>query len=197
MLSEHDRETSLKSTFGPIEKWIKKLFRIKSATPDESTDRRDFYRLQHDKNQPLDLCLTMQDEQVFCTAIEELSASGFSCILTESGTIRCGEPMSALFVLPFKDPVIIRTEVLLITIEGNKGERLFRFRYYDEMSDDDRELIHRYIVQKQFEVIQKKTAKKTGANRMKKIFQPEINASTKISGSNTCRSSAFSPTPMK
>ena len=156
MLSEHDRETSLKSAFGPIEKWIKKLFRIKSATPDKSADRRDFYRLTHDKIQPLDLCLTMQDEQVFCTTIEDLSASGFSCRLTESGTIRCGEPMSALFVLPLDEPVIIRTEVFLMSIVGNEDVRLFRFRYFDEMSDDDRELIHRYIVQKQFEIIQDK-----------------------------------------
>ncbi|MFT4579599.1 MAG: c-di-GMP-binding flagellar brake protein YcgR [Nitrospinales bacterium] len=156
MLSEHDRETSLKSAFSPIEKWIKKLFRIKSANPDTTTDRRDFYRLPHDKIQPLDLCLTMQDEQVFCTTIEDLSASGFSCRLIESGTIRCGEPMSALFVLPLDEPVIIRTEVFLMSIVGNEDARLFRFRYYDEMSDDDRELIHRYIVQKQFEIIQNK-----------------------------------------
>ena len=89
MLSKHDRETSLKSTFGSVEKGIKKLFRFKSVTPDKTTDRRDFYRLPHDKIQPLDLCLTMQDEQVYCTTIEDLSASGFSCRLNELGTIRC------------------------------------------------------------------------------------------------------------
>ena len=156
MLSKHDRETSLKSAFGPVEKWIKKLFRIKSATLDKTTDRRDFYRLPYDKIQPLDLCLTMQDEQVFCTTIENLSASGFSCRLIESGTICCGEPMSALFVLPLDEPVIIRTEVFLMSIVGNEDVRLFCFGYYDEISDNDRELIHRYIVQKQFETIQNK-----------------------------------------
>ena len=156
MLSEYDLETSLKSAFSPIEKWIKKLFRIKSATLHQTTDKRDFYRLLQDKTQPLDLCLTMQDEQVFCTTIEDLSASGFSCRLIESGTIHCGEPMSALFILPLDEPVIIRTEVFLMSIVGNEGARFFRFRYYDEMSDDDRELIHRYIVQKQFEISQNK-----------------------------------------
>jgi hypothetical protein len=156
MLSKHDRKTSLKSIFGPVEKWIKKLFRIKSTTTDKTTDRRDFYRLPHDKIQPLDLCLTMQDEQVYCTTIEDLSASGFSCSLNESGTIHCGEPISALFVLPLDEPVIIRTEVFLISIVGNEDARFFRFCFYDEMSDDDRELIHRYIVQKQFEMIQRK-----------------------------------------
>ena len=156
MLSKHDRETSLKPTCGSVEKWINQLFRIKSTTRDKTTDRRDFYRLPHDKIQPLDLCLTMQNEQVFCTTIEGLSASGFSCRLNESGTIRCGEPISALFVLPLDEPFIIRTEVFLISIVGNKDARFFRFCFCDEMSDDYRELIHRYIVQKQFEMIKKK-----------------------------------------
>ena len=159
MLSKHDQETSLKSTFGSVEKWIKKLFRMKSAITDKTTDRRDFYRLPYDKIQPLDLCLTMQDEQVYCTTMEDLSTSGFSCRLNESGTIRCGEPISALFVLPLDEPVIIRTEVILISIVGNEDARFFRFCFYDEMSDDDRELIHRYIIQKQFEMIQRKNHK--------------------------------------
>ena len=159
MLSKQDQETSLKLTFGSVEKWIKNFFRIKSATTDKTTDRRDFYRLPYDKIQPLDLCLTMQDEQVYGTTIEDLSASGFSCSLNESGTIRCGEPVSALFVLPLDEPFIIRTEVFLISIVGNEDARFFRFCFFDEMSDDDRELIHRYIVQKQFEIIQRKGRK--------------------------------------
>jgi hypothetical protein len=159
MLSKHDREISLKSTFGSVKKWVKKLFRIKSETTDKITDRRDFYRLRHDKIQLLDLCLTMQDEQVYCTTIEDLSASGFSCRLDESGTIRCGELISALFVIPLDEPVIIRTEVFLISIVGNEDARFFRFSFYDKMSNDDLELIHRYIVQKQFEMIQRKDRK--------------------------------------
>jgi c-di-GMP-binding flagellar brake protein YcgR len=159
MLSKKDRETSLKSTFGSVEKWIKNLFSIKSATIYKTTDRRDFYRLPYDKIQPLDLCLTLQDEQVYCTTIEDLSASGFSCRLNELGTIRCGELISALFVLPIDEPVIIRTEVFLISIVGNEDARFLRFCFYDEMSDDDRELIHRYIIQKQFEMIQRKDRK--------------------------------------
>jgi c-di-GMP-binding flagellar brake protein YcgR len=159
MLSKHDRETSLKSTFGSVEKWIKNFFRINSVTTDKTKDRRDFYRLPYDKIQPLDLCLTMQDEQVYCATIEDLSASGFSCMLNESGTIDCGEPISALFILPLDEPVIIRTEVFLRSIVGNEDARFFRFCFYDEMSDNDRKSIHRYIIQKQFEMIQRKERK--------------------------------------
>jgi hypothetical protein len=64
-----------------------------------------------------------------------------------------------LFVLPLEEPIIIRTEVFLISIVGNEDARFFRFCFYDEMSDDDRELIHRYIIQKQFEMIQRKDRK--------------------------------------
>ena len=46
---------------------------------DPDVDRGDFYRLVTDSWNPLDLCLTMQDERVFCTNIDDLSASGFSC----------------------------------------------------------------------------------------------------------------------
>jgi len=64
--------------------------------------------------------------------------------------------MSALFVLALEEPVIIRTEVFLVSIEGFKDDRIFRFRFFNEMNDDDRELIHRYIVQKQFELLETK-----------------------------------------
>lgn len=157
MLSEHGQETNLKSVYNPIEKWLKKVFRVKPAASEKSgADRRDFYRLAHDELQPLDLCLTMQDEQVFCTTVEDLSAGGFSCKLTEPAEIRCGELMSALFVLALEEPVIIRAKACLIPTEGNKSEKVFRFRFFDEMNDDDRELIHRYIVRKQFELLQNK-----------------------------------------
>ena len=46
-------------------------------TVDPDVDRRDFYRLVTDSRNPLELCLTMQDERVFCTNIDDLSASGF------------------------------------------------------------------------------------------------------------------------
>ena len=157
MLSEHDRETTLKSAYSPIEKWLKKIFHINSATINiPGVDKRDFFRLSHDEIQPLDLCLTMQDEQVFCTTIEDLSVSGFSCQLAESGTIHCGEPMFALFVLALEEPVLIRTEVFLVSIEGPKDRSIFHFRFFDEMNDDDRELIHRYISQKQFALLESK-----------------------------------------
>jgi hypothetical protein len=44
---------------------------------DSDVDRRDFYPLVTDSWNPLDICLTMQEEGVFWTNIDDLSASGF------------------------------------------------------------------------------------------------------------------------
>ena len=122
-------------------KWLKKTFHINSAKKEKSgVDTRDFLRLSHDEIHPLDLCL-IQNEQVFCTTIEDLSAKGFSCRLAELDIIHCGEPMSALFVLALEEPVIIRTEVFLVSIESPKEQRVFHFRFFDEINNNNREMI--------------------------------------------------------
>ena len=153
MLSKKDPKTTLKPVFSPMGKWLKKIFHINSAKIEKpGVDTRFFSRLSHDETRPLDLCL-MQHEQVFCTTIENLSTKGFSCRLAELDTIHCGEPMSALFVLALEEPVIIRTEVFLVSIEEPTKERVFPFRFFDETNNNNREMIQQYIIQKQFELL--------------------------------------------
>ena len=53
----------------------------------------------------LDLCLTMQDERVFCTNIDDLSASGFGCRIKGLARLHRKQTIMALFVLPIKEPV--------------------------------------------------------------------------------------------
>ena len=152
MLSKKSRDTTLKPVFSPMGKWLKKIFHINSAKKEKpGVDTRDFFGLSHDEIQSLDLCL-MQHDQVFCTTIEDLSASGFSCRLAELDIIHCGEPMSTLFVLALEEPVIIRTEVFLVSIEEPKGKRVFHLRFFDEINNNNREMIQQYIIQKQFEL---------------------------------------------
>jgi hypothetical protein len=67
---------------------------------DPDVDRRDFYRLVTDSRNPLELCLTMQDERVFCTNIDDLSASGFVCRIKGLGRLHNKQPITALFALP-------------------------------------------------------------------------------------------------
>lgn len=145
--------------YKPIERWLRKVFRMKSGeTPaDPNVDRRDFYRLLADVRQPLDLCLTMQDERVFCTNIRDLSASGFGCYIKGLARIHSKQSITAVFVLPMEEPRIIKSEVFLVSVQKGDEENgdIFRFRFFEGMQDGDRDLIHRYIVLKQFETLEK------------------------------------------
>lgn len=165
MVSKYDLGTKPESAHRPIERWLKKLFRWESRKnpSDSDIDQRDFYRLRIGNEQPLDLCLTMQDERVFCTTIQDLSASGFSCYVHGLSKIHGGQPTTALFALPLEEPVIIKTEVFLVSMKKGNDESgdFFRFRYSQETRDEDRDLIHRYIVEKQFEALEKMSQKNT------------------------------------
>jgi c-di-GMP-binding flagellar brake protein YcgR len=164
MISKYDLDTKLESIHRPIERWLRKLFRWKSSKipTDSSVDQRDFYRLQIDNEHSLDLCLTMQDERVFCTTIEDMSASGFSCNVHGLSQIQGGQAITALFALPLAEPIIIKTDVFLISMKKGNEEKgdFFRFRYCEEMRDEDRDLIHRFIVEKQFEALEHMNEKK-------------------------------------
>jgi len=159
MISKFDSSIKSKPAYKPIERWLKKIFRWKSKEMpvDPNVDRRDFYRLVTDSRNPLDLCLTMQDERVFCTNIDDLSASGFGCHIKGLARIHSKQPITALFVLPMEEPRIIKSEVFLVsTLKGNNDEGdLFRFRFTEEIKDNERDLIHRYIVLKQFEDLER------------------------------------------
>ena len=160
MQSKYDLGIEPEAAYRPIERWLRKLFRWKSReiSVDSDIDRRDFYRLVVDNEYPLDLCLTMQDEQVFCTSIRNLSASGFGCKIQGLTRIHSGQPITAVFALPLEEPVIIKTEVFLVSIKKGSTEEgdIFRFSYFEGMKDGDRDRIHQYIVLKQFETLENK-----------------------------------------
>ncbi len=163
MVSKFDTGIISESTYKPIERWLRKIFRWKSkdlpANPD--VDRRDFYRLVTDSRNPLDLCLTMQDEKVFCTSIGDLSASGFGCQIKDFTLIHGSQPITALFALPLEEPRIIKSEVYLVSVQkGNEQGDYFRFRFSEDIKEMDRDLIHRYIVIKQFEALERANREK-------------------------------------
>ena len=166
MVNKYDPETKLESIYQPIESWLKKLFhrKTKEFPVDPDIDRRDFYRLKLDQQQSLDLCLTMQDERVFCTTIKDLSVSGLACVIKGVTQIQCGTPITAVFALPIEKPYIVKVKVFLVSVK--KGQRkngdLYRFRFYDEMKNSHRDLIHRYIAQKQFEFLEYNNRHNTG-----------------------------------
>ena len=110
---------------------------------DPDVDRGDFYRLVTDSRKPLDLCLTIQDERVFCTNIDDLSASGFVCRIKGLVRLHNKQPITALFVLPMEKPRIIKSEVFLVSfLKGDDEGDNFWFRFTDEIKESGRDLIH-------------------------------------------------------
>lgn len=105
----------------------------------------------------------MQDEQVFCTTILDMSASGFGCKIKGLSQIHGGQPITAIFALPLEEPVIVKSDVYLVSVKKGAEEDgdIFRFRYSEKIKDEDRDRIHRYIVQQQFEYLENNNAKNT------------------------------------
>lgn len=158
MVSKFDTGIISESTYKPIERWLRKVLSWKSGElpSNRNVDRRDFYRLVTDSRYPLDLCLTMQDEKVFCTSIGDLSASGFGCQIKGFNLNHGRQPITALFALPLEQPRIIKSEVYLVSVQkgDDRGDHL-RFRFSEDLKESDRDLIHRYIVIKQFEALER------------------------------------------
>ena len=94
---------------------------------------------------------------MFCSAIQDMSASGFCCIIQGLIWKNGGQPITALFALPLEEPVIIKSEVYLVSIKkgGSDEGDIYQFRFFEGMKDEDRDRIHQYIVQKQFETLEK------------------------------------------
>ena len=123
---------------------------------DPDVDRRDFYHLVTDSRNALDLCLTMQDERVFCKNIDDLSASGLGCCIKGLARLHNKQPITALFVLPMEKPRIIKSEVFLVSVlKGDDEGDNFWFRFTDEIKESDRDLIHWYIVLKKVKALER------------------------------------------
>ena len=140
-----------------LDHWIRKIF-PKSLTPNEpvkSPDRRDFYRLNLKYREHLEVAVTIADGSVINAVFQDLSASGFSCEFSEPVTFRVGEPVSLLFILPLEEPFIIRGKAFMVAQSppGPLGKEVYRFRFSERMDEKDRELIHRFIIKKQFDFI--------------------------------------------
>ena len=123
---------------------------------DPDVDRRDFYRFVTDSRKSVDLCLTMQDERVFCTNIDDLSASGFVCRIKGLVRLHNKQPITALFVLPMEKPRIIKSQVFLISVlKGDDEGGRFRFRFTDEIKESDCDLSRWYIFLKKVKVLER------------------------------------------
>ena len=150
--------------------WLKKIFPGASRPTvewEQPQEQRKYFRLS--LTQPVDAALILGDGTSCHTTLENLSAGGFSCELDENHSILEGYPVTAVFVLPAEEPQIIRTEAIPVArmFERSPNTRIVHFSFTSNMQETDSELIHRYIIESQFEMLQQRQGLRQGQSSNK------------------------------
>lgn len=150
---------SLKSFDHVLGHWLRKWLPF-STKPihrlDADYDKSDYYQLDLSDLEPLEASLTLPDGIAYHTVILKLSASELSCKLPRHLAVPGNLPVCILYALPLEEPVLMEMKAILTgqTVNGSPDTRVGKFRFHN-MDEEDRELIHRFVMKKQFELIQR------------------------------------------
>jgi len=143
-----------------VDRWVKKIFPWKThqkGTADALLDQRECYRLNMKQLPTLDATLVPENGANIDLGILNLSAGGLCGRITPSVTLSQNQRLTVAFVLPLEEPVLMRTSACLVAIEskGRQDSRILRLQFSEGLDDRQKELIHGYIVKKQFELIKR------------------------------------------
>ncbi|GJL79272.1 MAG: hypothetical protein NPINA01_22610 [Nitrospinaceae bacterium] len=141
-----------------IDGWVKKIFPWKTNSghlADTPPDNRECYRLDMQNLPPLDATLVSQGGAIFDLKVLNLSASGLSCRIPKVEPVFRDQVFTLVFALPLEEPVLIKTEAYLIssnpTESGNS--EVLHLQFSGNLDSRQRDLIHGFIVKKQFDMI--------------------------------------------
>ncbi|MCH8312630.1 MAG: hypothetical protein IID17_06555 [Nitrospinae bacterium] len=144
-----------------VDRWVKKIFPWKmnrKRTADASLDQRECYRLDMKHLPPLDATLVSENGANIDLGILNLSAGGLCGKIALSVPLFKNQWLTVLFVLPLEEPLLMKTSACLIAIESNGHPdcRILRLQFSGGLDDQQKDLIHGFIVTKQFELIKRK-----------------------------------------
>ncbi len=143
-----------------VDRWIKKIFHWNRSRLEDSSrfqDRRDFFRLKVEGADPIEAALWLKDGTVVNMVIIDLSASGLCGRILEPVEFDPGETLTALFILPLPEPVILKMESHLIS-QGARSlpeSTILHLKFSERMDEKNREFIHRYIIKTQFDQLKR------------------------------------------
>ena len=129
----------------------------RKQTLDTILDQREFYRLDMKHLPPLDATLVSENGADIDLGILNLSAGGLCGKITPSVPLFKNQWLTVAFVLPLEKPMLIKTSACLMAIESNgrPDSRILHLQFSRGWDDQQKDLIHGYIVKKQFELIQR------------------------------------------
>ena len=141
-----------------IDHWVKKIFPWRQEGKKDSRDfpdQREYYRLGLEHFPPLDAALVFRDGSVTDLLPLNLSASGLCAKTSTALPLFEGQFLRLIFVLPLEEAVVLNTEARLVAREHGllPGSWVLHLQFSEKTDDPQRELIHRYIIKKQFEKI--------------------------------------------
>jgi len=140
--------------------WVKKIFPWKmnrKRTADAILDQRECYRLNMKHLPPLDATLMSENGANIDLGILNLSAGGLCGKIAPSVPLFKNQWLTIAFILPLEDPLLMKTSACLVAIESNgrPDSRILRLQFSAGLDDQQKDLIHGYIVKKQFELIKR------------------------------------------
>jgi c-di-GMP-binding flagellar brake protein YcgR len=140
-----------------VDNWMTNLF------PDETAhngtlsrqEQREFFRLDMKHLPPLDATLISKNGANIDLSVLNLSASGLCGKIAPSVPFFKNQWLTIAFVLPFEEPLLVKTSACLIAIEtdGAPSSRVLRLQFSAGLDDWQKELIHVYVLKEQFDLI--------------------------------------------
>ena len=137
--------------------WIQSLIsRIRSPKLTDYSYRRDSYRLPiYEPNAP-QILLTKEEGKFLSAEFQDLSAGGFACQLKNPMECSIGEEIRIAISLPIQGVPIIKTHATLVY--KSESENHYGFKFSEYMGEDSRDMIHQFIIRRQFEIIKENKA---------------------------------------
>jgi len=144
-----------------VDDWMNKVFPEKTPKkrkPDSLLDQREFFRLNMEHQPPLDATLISKHGANIDLEVLNISASGLSGKITPSVPLFKNQLLNIAFVLPFDEPMLVKTSACLLSIETSKlsDARALRLQFSEGLDEWQRELIHVFVLKKQLELIQRR-----------------------------------------
>ncbi len=140
-----------------LEQLLKKILpkNEKESLLSDPKERRDAYRLFLRKNCLIIAKIIFSDNSTLKTTLNDLSAGGFSCASPYPLKIKFGDLVHVDFQLDLDQKYEFTVEGKFISqmVIGSLNSTVYRFQFTENFSDENREIIHKYIFQKQLEWI--------------------------------------------
>ena len=160
MLGESKTIPAPKSFDHILGSWIKKWLPFASKPAkrlDEDFDNSDFYLLDLGDLEPIEATITLPNGITFSTVLHGLGASGFTCQMRRNMAVK-DQIVSILYVLPAEEPVLMEAKAIMTgqSLNGSPDTRIGQFHFTYGMDEQDRDLIHKFVLRKQIEMIRRK-----------------------------------------